>query len=126
MKFARVCCFAALLSSLVGCQDEVLCEDESGNQQCWTDECFDDEFEVKRFPWTEFESCDASIEVGSSIGRGGGDCTAECTREFPGDYQLDSFCMSACCYAINGQTSYAEQTCQAGAVLGTDSCRYCP
>jgi hypothetical protein len=129
MMFARVCWSAAALM-LVGCdvlEVEKLCQDDrSGDYSCSDDKCLSGQTEVGSYG--SFEDCSAAIAAaGSAASDGtGGDCAASCSSEFPRDIQLDSFCRAACCYAINGQTSYAEQTCQAGSVLGSDSCRYCP
>ena len=128
MRFRCLFAVVAVLP-LVGCEDmfvSKLCRDDTyGTYNCWSGECFSDETEIESFG--PFEDCEAAIPPDDAPGGSvGGDCTVACTREFPGDVQLDSFCQAACCYAINGQSSYAEQTCQAGSALGTDACRYCP
>ena len=128
MKFAKVCCFAALLFSLVGCEDEVLCRDPNdGSLNCWTGECIGSEQEIQRFSWSEFDACSAAQTTNqTSGGEVGGDCATSCPQENPGDVQLDSFCQAACCYRISGQPSYAEQTCEAGSFYGTrESCQDC-
>lgn len=65
-----------------------------------------------------------AIDIGDLGESVSGECESQCPSE-TSDVQLDSFCRLACCHQVTGDEQARQDTCAAGASLGTSSCNAC-